>query len=67
MAGLSWQERTQRWDKSYTQGFSDDFYENNNMSVGTLPNAPESSWTRWAMNSYFCVLLIPIKIVILRL
>ena len=29
MAGLSWQERTQRWDKSYTQGFSDDFYENN--------------------------------------
>ena len=41
MAGLSWQERTQRWDKSYTQGFSDDFYENNNMSVGTLPNAPE--------------------------
>ena len=48
-----WQERTQRWDKSYTQGFSDDFYENNNMSVGTLPNAPESSWTRWAMNSYF--------------
>ena len=45
MAGLSWQERTQRWDKSYTQGFSDDFYENNNMSVGTLPNAPESSWT----------------------
>ena len=23
------------------------------MSVGTLPNAPESSWTRWAMNSYF--------------
>ena len=53
MAGLSWQERTQRWDKSYTQGFSDDFYENNNMSVGTLPNAPESSWTRWAMNSYF--------------
>ena len=31
MAGLSWQERTQRWDKSYTQGFSDDFYENNNI------------------------------------
>lgn len=29
MAGLSWQERTQRWDKSYTQGFSDDFLEKN--------------------------------------
>lgn len=53
MAGLSWQERTVRWNKSYTQGFSDDFYEDNNMTVGTIPSAPESSWTRWAMNSYF--------------
>lgn len=33
MAGLSWQERTQRWDKSYTQGFSDDFYENLNSAT----------------------------------
>lgn len=53
MAGLSWQERTERWNKSRTTGFTDDFYEDNNMSVGTNPDSPESSWTRWAMNSYF--------------
>ncbi len=53
MAGLSWQERTQRWNKAYTSGFSDDFFEDNNMSVGTTPSSPESSYTRWAMNSYF--------------
>ena len=31
MAGLSWQERTERWNKSRTEGFSDDFYEDNNI------------------------------------
>lgn len=53
MAGLSWQERTRSYDRSYTEGFSDDFYEENNMQVGTNPSAPESDWNRWAMNSYF--------------
>lgn len=53
MAGLSWQERTQRWNKSRTEGFADDFYEDNNMAVGTNPSSPESNWERWAMNSYF--------------
>lgn len=53
MAGLSWQERVQRRNKSRTEGFTDDFYEDNNMSVGTNPSSPESDWTRWAMNSYF--------------
>ncbi len=53
MAGLSWQERTERWNKARTEGFADDFYEDNNMIIGTTPNAPESSYTRWAMNSYF--------------
>lgn len=53
MAGLSWQERTSRWNKSKTEGFTDDFFEDNNMSVGTTPSSPESSWNRWAMNSYF--------------
>lgn len=53
MAGLSWQERTYRYNKSRTEGFSDDFYQDNNMSVGTTPSSPESSWNRWAMNSYF--------------
>ena len=53
MAGLSWQERTYRRNKSKTEGFSDDFYEDYNMIVGTTPKSPESDWTRWAMNSYF--------------
>ncbi len=53
MAGLSWQEYTRQTDKSRTEGFSDDFYEYNNMEVGTLPNPPESTWERWRMNSYF--------------
>lgn len=53
MAGVSWQERTYRRNKSRTEGFVDDFYEDNNMEVGTTPSAPESEWNRWAMNSYF--------------
>lgn len=53
MAGLSWQERSYRYNRSYTEGFSDDFYQDNNMNVGTTPSSPESSWNRWAMNSYF--------------
>lgn len=53
MAGLSWQERTSRRNKAQSEGFADDFYEDNNMVVGTNPKAPESQWSRWAMNSYF--------------
>ena len=53
MAGLSWQERVYNYDRSRTEGFSDDFYEWNNMGVGTTPNSPSSDWNRWAMNSYF--------------
>ena len=53
MAGLSWQERTYRYNRSYTEGFFDDFFQDNNMGLGTLPDSPESSWNRWAMNSYF--------------
>ena len=40
MAGLSWQERTYRRNKSKTEGFSDDFYEDYNMIVGTTPKSP---------------------------
>ncbi len=53
MAGLSWQERTYNYDNSYTEGFSDDFFEWNNMGAGTIPSSPSSSYNRWAMNSYF--------------
>jgi len=53
MAGMSWQERVYRYNRSYTEGFSDDFYEDYNMGVGTNPSSPSSSHSRWAMNSYF--------------
>lgn len=53
MAGLSWQERTSNYDNSYTEGFSDDFFEWNNMGAGTIPSSPESSYNNWSMNSYF--------------
>lgn len=53
MAGLSWQEREYNYDRSYTEGFSDDFFEWNNMGAGTNPSAPSSDYNRWAMNSYF--------------
>ncbi|MFV0591718.1 MAG: TonB-dependent receptor [Draconibacterium sp.] len=53
MAGLSWQERTYNYDYSRTEGFSDDFFEWNNMGAGTNPSSPSSSYDSWAMNSYF--------------
>ena len=53
MLGLSWQERIYRWNRGETEGFTDDFYGNNNMGVGTLPKNPSSGYSKWAMNSYF--------------
>ena len=53
MAGLSWQERTETYNYSRTEGFADDFYQDNNMGVGTNPSSPSSNWSRWRMNSYF--------------
>lgn len=53
MAGLSWQERTYNFNGSYTEGFTDDFFEWNRMEVGATPSSPTSSYDRWAMNSYF--------------
>ncbi len=53
MIGLSWQENVYRMNKSETEGFSDDFYGNDNMGVGTLPKSPSSEYWKWAMNSYF--------------
>ena len=53
MAGLSWTERTENYNKARTEGFSDDFFEDFNMEAGTTPSAPTSSWERWRMNSYF--------------
>ena len=53
MAGLSWQERTYASNGAWTSGFADDVFQDYNMGAGTSPDAPYSSWNRWAMNSYF--------------
>lgn len=53
MGGLSWQARNNDYDGAYTSGFSDDFFEWNNLGAGTLPNSPYSAYDRWSMNSYF--------------
>lgn len=53
MAGLSWQEHIYRMNNAETEGFSDDFYGNDNMGVGTKPKNPRSEYKKWAMNSYF--------------
>ncbi|MCL7988070.1 TonB-dependent receptor [Sphingobacterium sp. lm-10] len=53
MAGLSWQERTRDFSFNRTEGFTNDFFKWNNMGAGSLPQAPESAYDRWAMNSYF--------------
>ena len=53
MFGLSWTEQTTRSNGTVTEGFSNDFYEDKNMGVGTNPQAPSSNVDRWRMNSYF--------------
>lgn len=53
MAGLSWQERTYDYTWVKTQTFSDDFFQDYNMSAGTVPSSPSTLNERWAMNSYF--------------
>ena len=53
MLGLSWTEQNTRTNGAVTEGFSSDFYEDNNMGVGTNPEAPSSNADRWRMNSYF--------------
>ncbi|MFD2600270.1 SusC/RagA family TonB-linked outer membrane protein [Sphingobacterium corticis] len=53
VAGLSWQERTRNFSSNRTEGFRDDFFKWNNMAAGTLPQAPQSAYDRWGMNSYF--------------
>ena len=53
MLGLSWTGYTSRANGAVTEGFTDDFFEDNNMGVGTNPESPSSNIDEWAMNSYF--------------
>ncbi|NOR75357.1 MAG: SusC/RagA family TonB-linked outer membrane protein [Draconibacterium sp.] len=52
--GLSWQERSYRYNTMSTSGFSDDFYKYNNIGAASDPEALVSGFEKWAMNSYFC-------------
>lgn len=53
MAGLSWQERIYDYATMNNNGYSDDFFEYNNMGAAKNLNSMGSDWNRWAMNSYF--------------
>lgn len=53
MIGASWNKNN--WEKAHaeTWGFSDDFYQYNNLGVGSNPKPSSSDWDEWRMNSYF--------------
>ncbi len=53
LLGASWQERIDEQLNGSTQYFSDDYYRQYNLGAGGQPNAPVSSYDRWAINSYF--------------
>ncbi|WDF69034.1 TonB-dependent receptor [Sphingobacterium oryzagri] len=53
VAGLSWQGREREFSMNRTEGFTNDFFKWNNMAAGSLPQAPQSAYERWGMNSYF--------------
>jgi TonB-linked SusC/RagA family outer membrane protein len=53
VAGLTWQQRTESAMSIEVKGFTDDFFKYDNLEAATLPEAPKSAWTNWAMNSYF--------------
>lgn len=53
MVGVGWQEYKSFYSYSGAKGFSDDFYQYNNLGVGKKPLTPESSVSSWTMNSYF--------------
>lgn len=53
LLGLSWQKYNYFYSKAGAQGFTDDFYQWNNLGAGARPTNPESNAYTWAMNSYF--------------
>ncbi|WP_086477590.1 MULTISPECIES: TonB-dependent receptor [Arenibacter] len=53
MLGLSWQENVFESSDIQARGFSDDFFKYNNIGSASNPSAPVSSYSKWALNSYF--------------
>ncbi|SFW30924.1 TonB-linked outer membrane protein, SusC/RagA family [Sinomicrobium oceani] len=53
LAGLGWQQYDYFRSRGGSRGFTDDFYQWNNLEVGANPLTPFSETYKWAMNSYF--------------
>jgi TonB-linked SusC/RagA family outer membrane protein len=53
LAGIGWQQFDSFSTFAGARGFSDDFYQYNNLSVGANPLTPESDTFKWSMKSYF--------------
>ncbi|MGK6352061.1 SusC/RagA family TonB-linked outer membrane protein [Parapedobacter sp. DT-150] len=51
--GLSWQQRVYENNSISAEGFADDFFRFNAIQSASQPGAPNSSYDKWAMNSYF--------------
>ncbi|MGS2740361.1 SusC/RagA family TonB-linked outer membrane protein [Sinomicrobium sp. M5D2P17] len=53
MLGLSWQHIDQFENLARSEGFSDTYYEFNNLGAGTTALTPASNKTAYGLNSYF--------------
>jgi len=53
MAGLSWQHVDRFENQATTQGFSDTYFQFNNLGGGSSPQAPSSNGQAYGLNSYF--------------
>ena len=52
MAGVEWSERTYRWNRYRTGAYPSNAFSFDRMQAGAEKEQTESSYTRWAMNSY---------------
>ena len=53
LAGIGWQQYDYFYSFAGARGFSDDYYQFNNLGVGSNPLTPGSDTYKWALNSYF--------------
>ncbi len=53
MVGASWNKNNYESVNAESQNFADDFYQYNNLGVGSNPRPGASGWDEWKMNSYF--------------
>lgn len=53
LLGLSWQQSDRFFSSAATQGFLDDFFQYNNLGVGSNPQPPSSGSNGYSLNSYF--------------